>query len=113
MSDTDILDGLVYDYLDACEAIDKHTTVKEQLAAQIIDLLGVGGRREVAPGVGVRVQAPPQRFDPAKAKAVLTDEQYQSICEAKPSSTLASKMLPGLLVDQCKTADGKSSLRRL
>lgn len=113
MSENKDLDGLVGDYLDACEAIEKHTIVKDQLADQIAAALGVGGRHEVVPGVGVRVQAPAARFDARKAGEVLTAEQLASISEAKPSATLAKKLLPGVLVEQCTVASGKPSVRVL
>lgn len=113
MSDNPILDQLVGDYLDACEAIEKHTTVKEQLAEQIAAKLGVGGRHEIVPGVGVRVQAPAARFDPRQAEKVLTAEQLVAISEAKPSATLAKRLLPGVLVEQCQVATGKPSVRQL
>lgn len=113
MSDNKNLDGLVNDYLTHKEAIDKHTVMCEQLGAQIVDALGVGGRHEIMPGVGVRVQAPAQRFDAKKAADILTAEQLASISEAKPSATLAKKFLPGVLVEQLTSPAGKPTVRAL
>lgn len=108
-----ILDGLVNDYLDAKAAIEKHQTIVDQLADQITQRLGVGGRHEVVPGVGVRVQAPAARFDSKKALELLTDEQLRAISVSKPDSTMARKMLPGVLVEQLQVSTGKPSVRVL
>ena len=109
----EILDGLVNDWLTSKEAIDKHEELLDQIGAQIIKRLGIGGRHELMLGVGVRVQGPASRFDAGKAAEILTADQLASISEAKPSSTLAKKYLPGVLVEQCQVATGKPSVRRL
>lgn len=112
-TDKEILDGLVNDWLTHKESIDKHQEICDQIAAQIVDKLPPGSKHEVAPGVGVRVQAPSARFDAAKAAEILSPEQLSAISEAKPSVTLARKFLPGALVEQCQVAVGKPSVRRL
>lgn len=106
-------DQLVNDYLDAKANTEKYAIIIDQLAEQIIREIPVGERHEVLPGVGVRVQAPAMTFDAEVAHQHLTPEQYASICEAKPSAKLAAKMLPGVLVDQCKKPGTKPTVRQL
>lgn len=106
-------DQLVTDYLNAKSAIDKHETIARQVAEQLIAELGIGGRHEVTPGVGVRVQAPVRRFNPELAHAVLTPDQYSAICEPVPTAKLAEAKLPGLLVDQCKVPDSRPTVQKL
>ena len=112
-NDKQALDQLVNEWLDAKAALDKWGTIADEVAEQIIAKLGVGGRHEIMDGIGVRVQGPSNRFDPKKAAEVLDANQYAAICEAKPSATLAKKMLPGVLVEQLTTASGKPSVRAL
>ncbi len=109
----DILDGLVADWLDAAAAIAKHQTRKEELAHQILQRLPAGGRHEIADGVGVRAQSAPARFDPKKAAQVLSADQLNAISEAKPSPSLARKLLPGVLYEQLTTLAGEPTLRSL
>lgn len=109
----DILDGLVTDWLDVQAALEKHGRRKDDLAEQIAARLPIGGRYEIVPGVGVRVQAPAARFDPKKAAEVLAPEQLAAISESKPSATLAKKFLPGVLVEQLTSTTGSPSVRSL
>lgn len=106
-------DQLVNEYLDAKAAAEKYAEIINQLAEAIVKEIGTGNRHEIMPGVGVRVQAPAMSFNAAKAKQVLTAAQFHSCCESKPSATLAVKMLPGALLDQCKVPGEKPSVRSL
>jgi hypothetical protein len=106
-------DHLVEEWLTAKEGADKHKRIADEAAEALIKELGIGGRHELLPGVGVKVQGPSMRFEDDLAREVLTPEQYASICEPKASSTLAAKMLPGVLVDQCKKPGTKPSVRPL
>lgn len=103
------LDQLVNDYLDAKAAAEKAADTIKQRGEQIIQALPVGGRHEVVPGVGVRVQAPSMVFNADLARTVLTPEQYLTICESKPTAT-RFKFLPGALVDQCRVPGTKPSV---
>jgi hypothetical protein len=105
-----ILRGLVEDYLDAVSGLDKYRTMKDQLADQILARAKPGQKIEVQPGIGVRVQAPARRFDEAKAREVLSAAEFDAICVAKVSSQVASQVLPGALLDLCKTPGTKASV---
>lgn len=106
-------DQLVNDWLDAKAAADKYKQMLEQLNEQLIRELGVGGRHEVLPGVGVRVQAPAMKFNAAKAREELTEAQYLSICVPTPSVALADLNLPGVLREKCKVPNAKPSVMSL
>jgi hypothetical protein len=106
-------DQLVNQWFDAKAAIEKHEKRAKEAAEALIEELGVGGRHETLPGVGVRIQAPSRVFNVDRAREVLTADQFRMICELKPSSPRAQKMLPGLLVDQCKVTGANSSVHPL
>jgi hypothetical protein len=108
-----LLDDIVNDYLDTAAALEKYEARKKQIAEEIASILGPGKRHEVAPGVGVTVSAPMRRWDPVKARAVLTQEQYASICIQVPDRKQAEALLPGALVEQCLTADQRPFVRRM
>lgn len=108
----EVLDQLVIDYLDAAESIEKHQRVKDELAAAIMKRLPVGETHKVGDG-GVRVQAPPQRFDAKLAAELLDADQLAAISESKPSPRLAKEYLPGALVKRLSPPSGAPSLRRL
>jgi hypothetical protein len=107
------LDQLADQYLDAKAGIDKYGNILQQTGEQLVRELGIGGRHETVPGVGVRVQAPSMMFSAAKAREVLTPDQYAAICEPVPSLKLAAQLLPGALLDQCKVPGNKPSVRGL
>lgn len=112
-----ILDGLVGDYLDASEAIEKWETTRRQLADQIAALLGPGGRHEIVDGVGVSVSRPRSSFDERTARAVLTDEQLAAITVTETTSRLdfelAGRLWGSALTDQLKRTSGRPTVRRL
>jgi hypothetical protein len=112
-SRTTKLDQLVDQWLDAKAGIDKYEDILRQAQEELVRELGVGGRHETAPGVGVRVQAPAMTFNADKARSVLTPDQYASICEPVPSIKLAAQRLPGVLLDACKVPGTKPSVRGL
>jgi len=107
------LDQLVDRWLDAKSGLDKYGDILKQAQEQLIAELGVGGRHETVPGVGVRVQAPAMTFSAAKAREILTPDQYRAICEPVPSLKLAVQMLPGALLDACKIPGHNPSVRGL
>lgn len=49
---------------------------------------------------------PSMRFDAATAKKNLTEELYNAICELKPSSTMAKKVLTGFEYEDCQRVVG-------
>lgn len=53
---------------------------------------------------------PTVRFDAATAKEILTDELYDMICEKKPTSTLAKRVLTGEEYDDCQKVVGVSAV---
>ena len=108
---TSPLDGLVNDYLDAHAALEKWKTIADERAAQLIDAIGEGGRHEVKPGVGVRIQRPTRRWSPEHAKLVLLPEQYRMILEPVPSLAKANEVLPAPMVDLCRVPTGRPSVR--
>jgi hypothetical protein len=54
--------------------------------------------------------SPNRRFDGAKARNVLTPQDYERICVAKPDPTAAREVLPGDLYAACCT-DGEMIVR--
>lgn len=106
-------DHLVNEYLDCRAAAEKYAIRIAELAEQIVRDLGTGGRHEIMPGVGVRVQAPAMTFNADKAREVLTGDQYRSICRLHPDAKVAEQILPGALVDQCRVPGVKPSVRSL
>lgn len=108
------LDKLVLEYLNAKNSLEKWEKRIEDLEETLIRELGVGGRHQIGTdGEGVRIQAPVRMFKAEKAREALTEQQYASICELKPTSAKATEMLPGVLVDQCKAAVGAPSVHPL
>lgn len=108
-----LLDQITNEYLDLAESIDKDTARKEEVARELIALLGVGGRHEVVPGVGVSIAKPRETFDPKLALTKLTSEQYAAICRPVPQADLARSLFGDVLVDMLKSSTGKPSVRRI
>jgi hypothetical protein len=104
---------LATEYLTAMEQAAKHAAIAKDLAAMLLDLVPVGESVEIVPGVGIKVQAPSRRFDGEVARELLTDEEFEAICELVPSVKLARKLLPGNTVDMMSPATGRPSVRIL
>lgn len=116
------LDGLVTDWLDARSAAEKHKEIADELASQIIALVGVGRSHELAPNVGVQVCAGAVRFDPDRAEDVLqhavstgviTDYVAAVAHYGKLSQANVAKILPGELLQRCKGDPGGPTVRAL
>jgi hypothetical protein len=59
---------------------------------------------------GVLVVAP-RRFSPRLAKEVLTAEDFDRICEQKPSAAKAARLLGDDVVELCRESSGTRFLR--
>jgi hypothetical protein len=107
------LAALVNDYLDLIEATEKNARRKEELTAEIVAKVPPGGKVEVLPGVGIRVQHPARRWSDTEAEKILTADQLALITVTKLSGTKAADMLPGALVDLCKVPGTRPTVVRL
>lgn len=92
---SDDTDELVAAWWALDTTVKEATTERDTIAGLLLERLKVGERVELKPGVGVRVQAPAAVFNPALAHALLSPDDYSSICETKPSASLARKKLTG------------------
>lgn len=111
-------DAIVKEYLNAQNSREKWDRRIKELAEEIVDELGVGGRHELdgTDGEGVRVQAPTRTFDDETARKALTADQYNRITEPQPpkaSLEKATKEFPGHLVEQCKKSTNKPTVQPL
>jgi hypothetical protein len=104
---------LVADYLDRKAAKEKIEAELAEISELILKRVAEGEKAELEPGVGIRVQRPNKRFDPLLAQQILTGEQWAAILAAVPSATLAQKVLPGALYEQCTRLAGQASVRAL
>src|SRR4051812_9378025 len=107
----DEMDGLVNEYLDVCERIDKDNLIRDQLAEMLVGRLRPGQRYEIVDGVGVQVVAGPRRFNAELAEQIFTHEQLAEISVPTISSTLAKARYP-VQAEASKVA-GRPQVRRL
>jgi hypothetical protein len=107
------LDTLVRHYLVLRQEAQDWAKARDEAAEAVLGAMAAGESYETEPGVGVRVQAPSRRFDPALARQLLPPDLYASICVSVPDVKLAEARLPGDLVDQCRRQTGRPSLRVL
>lgn len=109
------LQAMVADYLDHRAEAEKHGDEAKRLATEILAQLEPGKSVEIVPGVGVKVARGARRVTEAKAREVLTPEQYQA-CLVQPAPVFdvatAKDVLPGALVKLCEVV-GAPSLRSL
>lgn len=111
--DWELLDQVVEEYLDILADEEKTKIRKREIADLLTKKLGIGGRHEVRPGAGIRVQRPANRFKADKAREVLTADQLAAISENVPSSKLAQDLLPPVLYDQLTVPDSRPSVHML
>lgn len=110
---------LVEDYLAVQGRIKEGGELLKTLGDQIIEQLGTGGRVELKPGVGVRVQGPSGTFNAEKAKKVLTAEQLAAISDTVTTTVTtisgdkAKALFPPPLFDLCKVYGTKPFVKGL
>jgi hypothetical protein len=107
------LDGLVNDYLDAQESLEKWKNRLDELKAEVIRSIGVGNTHSVVPGVGVGVRLPSRRWNVDQARRVLLPEQLLVTLETAPSLAMATANLPAPLVDLCRVPVGNPVVYKL
>lgn len=94
------IDELVNRRLDLLNDREKITARIGDIDDELLRLLPeVGGRRELYPGQGVRVQQPRKSFDAKKAMETLSPTQYQAICDFTPSSRKCRDVLGNIVTD--------------
>lgn len=115
MTTTDMTrtEALVNAYLDLKATIERHTNDLTHLKQQIIATIAEGDTVEVAPGVGIRVQAGSRKWSETVARQVLTAEQVERFSVPKLDAKLAQKELPPALYDACKGEPEAPSVRPL
>ena len=111
--DWELLDQVVEEYMNILADEEKTKIRKREIADLLLRKLPIGGRHEVHPGVGIRIQRPANRFKADKAREVLTAEQLAAISETVPSSKLAQDLLPPVLYDQLTVPDARPSVHRI
>lgn len=110
----ELLDELTNQWLDLGAEIEKAKTRREEIAAELIGQLGIGGAHEIMPGVGVQITKPATRFKPLKAVDILTPEQA-ALCldEPKISAAKAKLSLHPALYAMCCETDANPGIRAL
>ena len=110
---TSSLDGLVEDYLNAQDALEKWTARLDELKAELVRAIGVGNQHSLTTGGGVGVRPPTRRWNHQQARLVLLPEQLRLTLETLPSLAMAKENLPAPLVDLCRKPVGNPVVYRL
>lgn len=110
---TSPLDGLVEDYLNAHDALEKWEARLDELKAELIRSIGVGNQHSLRTGGGVGVRPPTRRWNQEQARLVLLPTQLSLAMETVPTLAMAKANLPEPLVDLCRKPVGNPVVYRL
>lgn len=111
--DTDsIVAQLTEKWLELDLEIRERMELKARVTTALIEFLPpgtqIGGQ-----GGAIKIMAPINRFDPAKARALLPADVYASICTTEPSGKLAREVLSPETYDQLQRSTGEGFVRRV